>query len=320
LVAGALAAAVAALAGMREPGHLALTALAGLALAVNAVMTVRLFRRGWAYGAGYLGHVGIAVMVIGMVVSSSLGRSERLRLVEGQPAQALGYTLTYHGEQADPRGQHMLMVRVEKPGWSFDARPRLFPSPQGEGTIRKPALAQRGELYLSPMEVVAPPSPADGPTWLDKGQELELAGVGYTFSGFRMVSEKGLTVFADIQVRKDGRSVTVAPALQVGAGGNQPVDAQVDGLGALSLAKIDADHGRVAVRLPAASAARSMALVELSTKPLINLVWIGALLALVGSVLAGLHRAAEKAPARTAPRRAARNRQEHPTPRTVQRA
>ena len=41
-----------------------------------------------------------------------------------------------------------------------------------------------------------------------------------------------------------------------------------------------------------------MALVELSIKPLINLVWLGALLAVPGSSLAGIRRAREARPAR----------------------
>ena len=50
----------------------ALIATTGLALGINVWMTVRLFMRGWAYGAGYLGHAGLAVMILGMVMSTAL--------------------------------------------------------------------------------------------------------------------------------------------------------------------------------------------------------------------------------------------------------
>jgi cytochrome c biogenesis factor len=42
----------------------------------------------------------------------------------------------------------------------------------------------------------------------------------------------------------------------------------------------------------------TVAILEFSTKPLVNLVWIGALLALLGTALAGLRRALESRPAR----------------------
>jgi cytochrome c biogenesis factor len=58
---------------------------------------------------------------------------------------------------------------------------------------------------------------------------------------------------------------------------------------------VDADHARVAVLLPGAAASGAdVALVELSTKPLVNLVWIGALLTLAAAVLAAVRRAQER--------------------------
>jgi cytochrome c-type biogenesis protein CcmF len=270
-----------------------------MALTVNAVVTVRLFMRGWTYGSGYLAHAGIAVMVLGMVLSSSLGKNERLRLPQGEVVSAMGYTLTYQGEELDARGEQMLKIRVEKPGFSLDARPRLFPSPQGEGLIRKPEIANRGELYLSPVDVRPAEVNPEGTTWLAKGEEVEVAGAAYTLSGFRMTSsEKDFTVFADISVRKDGHISKVSPALTMGPGGRRAADAVVDGLGRLSVAKIDADGGRVAMLLPGSTVKPALALMDLSTKPLINLVWIGALLAILGSIMAGFRRAVEGATAR----------------------
>ncbi len=294
LVIAAIATVVAAFAGMRDPGHLALVATSALALAMNAVMTVRLFRRGWAYGAGYLAHAGIAVMMLGMVLSASFGRTQRLALAEGEPARALGYTLTYRGEQADPGGQRVLDIRLEQPGFAIEAHPRLLRSPQGDGDIRKPAMARRGELYLSPIEIDAQPR-ASEPVWLAKGVESVIGGTGYTFGGFRMESGAALTVIADIAVRERDQVTHATPALRVSAGGRQPVDADLGGGRALSLASIDADHGRVAVLLPAGRT-QGVALVDLSTKPLINMVWLGALIVVLGSILAGVRRAGEHTP------------------------
>ena len=306
LALSAIATAVAAATGMRDAGHLALVAMSGLALAMNAVMMVRLFRRGWAYGAGYLAHAGIAVMILGMVLSASFGKTQRLQLSEGEPVAALGYTLTYQGQEADPDGRNVLRVlkiRIEKPGVSIDARPRLIRSPQGDGDIRKPALARRGELYLSPMEVQEHAAPSE-PVWLAKGVETVSGGVGYTFAGFRMDTQSALTVHADIAVREGARVTRVSPALQVTANSRQPVDADLGDGKTVSIASIDADQGRVAVVLPA-SRSHAVAFVDLSTKPFINLVWLGALMVVLGSIVAGVRRAAPQAP--RAPARAVRS-------------
>ena len=49
--------------------------------------------------------------------------------------------------------------------------------------------------------------------------------------------------------------------------------------------------------LDGAGAAMGGAVVELSTRPFVDLVWVGALLALLGAVIAGVRRAVEVRPA-----------------------
>ncbi len=284
--------------GAHAPGLLALVAAAGLALGVNAVVAVRVFRRGWMYGAGYLGHIGIAVMVLGMALSSTLGKSQRLELAQGQPAHALGYTLTWKDEASDGRGGRLLHIVVQAPNWTLDAHPALLPSPQNEGVIRKPAISGWRELYLSPLELRERTMDSGGMTWFEKGQPLDAGGARYTFKGFRMESGSGFRVHADLEVQKDGRVMQASPAIASDPAGSRAVPAEIPGIGPVTIARIDADRGRVALLLPAAPIAATMAVVDLSTKPFINLVWIGALLAVFGTGLAGLRRATEKATSR----------------------
>jgi cytochrome c-type biogenesis protein CcmF len=288
----ALALLCARVAGIRQPAFLGLAAVTGGALGANLAAALRNARRGWRQAAGALGHVGIALMALGIVVSSALGRSERVRLPQGADVPALGYTLTYEGQEPGPRGEQMLRIRVRSGGFSYDARPRLLASPTGEGMIRTPAIQGLRDLYLSPLDIQeAPVSPA-ALTWLARGQETAIGGVGYRFEGFRMEAHPQPTFFADIEVKTGGRTLRVSPAMKQSSAGYDPLPADVPGLGPLVLAGIDADHARAAVLLPGAAAGGSVALVELSTKPLVNLVWIGALVALAATALAAVRRAA----------------------------
>jgi cytochrome c-type biogenesis protein CcmF len=301
LVLGVVALVAALVAGVRQPAPLALLGTAGIAFGVNAVWMVRLFWRGWAYGAGYLGHVGIAVMVLGMVLAGTLGKSERVRLVQGVPGKALGYELTYRGETVDARGEHDLTVELRSGKRTLEMHPRIAHMPRGDGVMRKPGLSDRGELYLAALETQEGAAAPNEPVWLAKGVETVRGGVGYTFTGFRMTSHEQMQVFADIQVRRGDAAQVASPGLAAGPTGTKPLDAMVPDLGALHVARIDADRGRVALVLPA-EATQTAAVVELSTHPFINLVWIGALLTLIGSAMAGLRRAGERAPARRAAR------------------
>jgi cytochrome c-type biogenesis protein CcmF len=302
LVLGVAAAGAGLIAGMRAPAPLALLLTTGIMFGVNTLWMARLFRRGWAYGAGHLGHVGVAVMVLGMVLAATLGHSERVRLVQGVAGKALGYQLTYRGEQIDARGEHILAIELRSSNRWLEMHPRFAAMPRGDGVMRKPALGDRGELYLAAIDTQAGGGASSEPVALEKGVESMQGEVGYTFKGFRMTSHEDMQVFADIQVRRGDDIRVVSPGMSAGPQGTRPLDAWVPDLGPLHVVRIDADRGRVAVLLPGTTTPAA-AVVELSTHPFVNLIWIGALLALIGSAMAGVRRAAERAPE---PRRRAR--------------
>jgi cytochrome c-type biogenesis protein CcmF len=285
-----------ALAGVHSAGMLALAAVSGLALGVNAWVSARLFRRGWSFGAGYLVHVGIAVMVFGMIASSVLGHSQRVTLEAGRPVEALGYTLALDRIELGARGERQIVVRVAKGAWSREARPVLVSAPGDQGVMRKPALDVAKDLYLSPIEIAEASRPSE-PVWLERGREITLGGTRVTFTGFRMESHEGLVVYADLRLERDGRVENVATGLKAGPSGSAPIPVEIPGVGLVHPARIDADHGRVAIALPGEDRS-PVAILEFSTKPLVNLVWVGALLALLGTALAGLRRALEPRSAR----------------------
>ena len=294
---GVVAVTGAAAGGIHQPIFLSLAAVTGAALGANLWATVGNARRGWRQMAGNLGHVGVALMTLGIVVSTALSRSQQVRLPQGTGVQALGYTLTYEGQEPGPRrGEQRLRIRVESGDFRFDARPKLLASPMGDGMMRSPAIHGLRDLYLSPLELQSAQVAQDGVTWLEAGKEVEVGGALYRFAGFRMETQPQEVIHADIDVRKyGGRPVRVSPAMKPGPGGNESVPAEVPGLGRLAVAGVDADHARVAVLLPGAAASGAdVALVELSTKPLVNLVWIGALLTLAAAVLAAVRRAQER--------------------------
>jgi cytochrome c-type biogenesis protein CcmF len=284
------------LAGARDPGYLTLIAVTGLAIGVNVAVAVKHFRRGWMYGAGYLGHAGVAVMALGIALSSTLGKTQRLELPRGHQVQSLGYSLTYRGESASPRGGRLLDILVQAPGWTLNARPELIPSPRDQGMVRKPAISGTRELYLSPLETREGGAGAEEVVWLEKNRPTDVEGARFTFVGFRLESAEHFQVFADLDVEAGGKTHRISPAMAAGAGGSRPTPVEAPTVGPVSIARIDADHARVALLLPPRAA--GSAIVDLSTKPFINLVWVGALLALLGTSLAGLRRATEKLPAR----------------------
>jgi cytochrome c-type biogenesis protein CcmF len=298
LAGGLLTIAVALASGIRAPSHLLLLGTTAFALIVNAWMMWRLFRRGWSYGAGYLGHAGLSVMILGMVMSTALGRTERLTLEPDVPRRSLGYTLTYRGETPDGSGGSKLTVDIEARGWRLRAAPQMLDLPRGEGSMHKPAISVLREIYLSPLELRKESVGPGGLIWLSRGRPVVASGATLVFTGFRMESHEGMRVRADIDVRHGGRSWRVAPGVFSDSAGRHSVPVRAGDLGEISIGRIDADNKRVGVLL-SGTPVTSLAVVDFSTKPLVNLVWVGALLTLLGAILAGIRRAIE---ASTAPR------------------
>jgi cytochrome c biogenesis factor len=138
---------------------------------------------------------------------------------------------------------------------------------------------------------------SDGLTWLEKGREVRIGDVAYLFEGLRIESRDRMMVTADVTVRADGHTHAYTPAIEMSPDGQKPLDVDVEGVGRIGLRRVDADNARIALALPSAGVGTSAATIEVSTKPWINLVWVGALLALIGTAIAGLRRAAEAVPA-----------------------
>lgn len=296
--AGLVAMALAFLTGLRDPLWLALLAATGAMLGINLWVALQRFRRGWTHGAGHLGHVGIAVMALGIAVSGGYGRSQRVPLVQGQTQQVLGYSVTFRGMRGESRGAQVADIRVEKGGWGMDAAPRMMPSPRGDGMMHTPSIDLAHDLYVSPVEMggTQPVSSTHGePTWLARGEAVDIGGARYEFRGFRMEhTGDEYLAYGDVDVTVDGATTRVSPGLRASEAGTQPVPADVPGRGLLTLVRMDADHGRIAVLPPGGTALAPTVVIDLSTKPWVNLVWVGALLMLFGTALAGVRRAREQ--------------------------
>jgi cytochrome c-type biogenesis protein CcmF len=185
-------------------------------------------------------------------------------------------------------------VLVAAGNWRLDARPQLLQMPRGEGAMHKPAISARREIYLSPVEFRKDAVGLDELVWLPQGEAVPRGDATWTFVGFRMESHEAMQVLADIDVRRGGETMRISPGMHADQQGTRPMPVAVAGLGEVALGRIDADNKRVGVVMP--GAATGLVVLEFSTKPMVNLVWVGALLTLLGAAVAGVRRAIEVVP------------------------
>ena len=297
LVVAAVLALVAAVAGVRDPIPMAVVFAAAFALAANAVVTWRGFQRGWKHGVAYLGHAGVSVLLIGVVASSGYGLKAQVQLPKGQERQALGYRLRFEGLVPGPSGKDRVRIAVAGGERGFQAMPALYWSEFSQGYMKKPHIERflAYDVYISPLEMVGAQQ-ASG-VWFRKGETRQIGQVRYTFVDFDRQMGEIVRVAARLRVEIGGRTVPVRPVLEMDMASGVPnrIPDYLPGGASVQIAAVDPEQGRVALELPGMPRPESgdILAVEVSTKPLINLVWIGAILTLASTFLSVVRRAGE---------------------------
>jgi cytochrome c-type biogenesis protein CcmF len=294
-LAGALVAVIAGmLLGVEKRLELLLLGGIGFALTANFSIVVRALRRGPTYAAGYVSHIGVTVLLIGIIALGRYGEAVPTELELGRPKSAFGFEFTYQGLRPQPDGKTRAVVRVRGAGCEFEALPVIYYSEFNRGMMRHPHVERfvTRDLYLSPVEVLEADRNAP-PVSFAKGESRAVGDAEITFVDFAM--QRGadeVRAEAEVIVERGGRRHVLEPAVVVNRYGRTVEAAEAPDGFSVSLAAVDATNGRVmlAVRTPGEPATPEALSVEISTKPLINLVWAGMGTLLLGSLLAVFRR------------------------------
>lgn len=319
-VAGAVTV-VAAIVAVRDPFHLLYVLLATLALATNVHKTFLKARtQGLRSAGGYLAHVGVAIMFLGFLTSSAYDHSRKVTLPLDQPQEVSGRTLTFVGflEKTSPRDKDTMVVEVREPdGTVFHSYPKLFRNERSGQIMAQPhvkalplpVLSLR-DYYVSPLQYDPGESArAGGMVELAQGESADLGGYQVRFTGFDLGGGNALaqmmegtgTVNLGVQVELTGpggsaRQLVPVYRIDQAQGTVETPPASVPGGGRVQVAGINATQGTVQLSvqgLPGmqATEGKSPSLsVDVTEKPLIELVWIGLWVVLAGGALAIAHR------------------------------
>jgi cytochrome c-type biogenesis protein CcmF len=269
---------------------LALVFGALFALAANISITLKAARRGLPYAAGYVSHTGLAILLVGVLSYSTFGRQKQVALPKGQTVDALGFKMRYDGAVPRPDGKNQMAIAVDGEGRKFEARPVLYFSEFNQGVMRNPHVERfwSHDVYISPIELKTAADQQG--VVLAKGQSGTSGGLPVTFEDFEREGTMGdMAAGFAIRARLKVGNEVVRPGIKIQAGyGMTKLPADLPGGGSVTLANVDPNAGtaEVVVTPPGgAAAAPEVLAVELSTKPLIGLVWVGMFTLLFGAAL-----------------------------------
>ncbi len=308
--------------GWQDIPYVLLAFASFLSLFVNLDLLIRLIASRPDKIGAYVSHIGIAALFLGVIATSRYSVLDHARLVQDEPTEVLGMTLTYQGKreidkQFKDREKYEYLVKVQKNGGEGVVKPILYWSDYNQ---RKSAFLEPGinrtfvqDVYVSPKAVeIQGSSPTAA---VHKFEETPFpfdSNVVVTLQRFDMTSAMqggGPDLRMGVELTFDTPDSTWSEVIY----STRTVDNlwryepyQVPGTGYyVALREIKPDRSNLANSEAVLSFAdidraetleREVFSVEVSTKPFINLVWIGVILMVAGFGVAIVRRVKELEP------------------------
>jgi cytochrome c-type biogenesis protein CcmF len=218
--------------------------------------------RQWRAAGGVLAHVGIGLMMLAFLTTGWLDREQKVRLIQGQATEVLGYSLTFKGvEKPTPMARDAMVVEVTDPrGRNFVLKPRMWVNQKSDQLVANPDIRSflTTDLYVAPVEFTpGEEAPASGRLMLAKNQPSAFKDWTLLFRRFDMARQNAvpgaLTVGMVVELQRPGvEPVTLEPSLiSMSDGTVQAVPVDIPGVpgSKLRATGMSVDQGLIRVEL-----------------------------------------------------------------------
>jgi cytochrome c-type biogenesis protein CcmF len=303
LVFSVIVAVAAAFWRVHDAFHLVFILLASLALATNLQKTVDKYRAGGLKAlGGYLTHAGVGVILLGIIASAGYDQSTKVTLTQGVPHKLEDMTLTFKRFiPRQGREKERMEVEVARAGQKpFLVYPKMFMNQRTRQMMVNPDIKSSPfqDFYVSPIEY----DPGQPRLQLAKGQSGQVGNLQVRFVRFNldvdgnalaaMQQGRKVTIGAELAVTQEGRTFNVMPVyrLDAGSGSVEAPPMNLPGGGTVFVSGINASNGNVQLDVTGIAHAALLS-IDVTRKPLIQLVWGGLYVVLIGGILALIQRA-----------------------------
>ncbi len=264
------------------------------ALCTNSVWFFHKFKNLLPTFGGFLTHLGLLLLVMGLVGSKGFETKGKAYVQKGKPGAALGYTFHYTGmsDGIFERG-NMVLFEVTGNKQHFQARPELYyvheinkePSPFAWPYIyRKPAY----DVYFTVGPGVFEATDA---TSFKQGEDKVFEQMMIVYKKMEKKGEAGMigtSFIAEVEIKKPGFSKTYYPRIEIGEKGLVYYPVQVDDNLLLYLMSMNAADYTANLQLYYKN--EPIYPLEVYIKPLTLFVWLGTFLMTLGGLWSSLYR------------------------------
>lgn len=308
-----LTALLAFLFGVRYPVSLVLLGIASTCLVANLYALYLRARQSPLTAGAYLAHIGLAVFILGVVGSELHDNARQLVIPAGGHKVAHDFLFIYNGTQERPDGKveaRLEAYRMDRHA-NPDAKPEFVAKPifwdTNFGLVRTPFIKRylTHDIYIEPIELQDAEPP--GTLVLARGEERQVGNwkirfVKFHLGGKEMAGGMPSQVGAVIELDDGEKTYTATPYWDLGDGTRHEAKVPEKGI-TVSLEGMNAESRVVTLRVEGIEGLKGNSgfiVINVQRKPAVNLVWLGAALVLLGSLLAGVRRLREAIKAQTA--------------------
>jgi len=293
--------------GITQPASIIMFFLAVLSILINGVVGIRFLRKNVKRAGGFLAHVGLALMFIGIITSSMYDRSEKITLPLGEfQKSSLGYELKFLGFVKMPDGKDRAKVLVKTDYGTYEAYPRFYFSTFTNSYMASPDVKMQltRDIYISPISFVPGQNAKRREITLKKGGEYSSANLRIKFEKFEVsmgADKPTVKALLSVELRDNNyrKQYFIKPAIWMVNGKMEAESVRIpESDYQVKIKSVDAEAGTVKLELINLNAAdfkaKDLLAVEISEKPLINILWFGTFIMMGGLFLTLFYRAKEK--------------------------
>jgi cytochrome c-type biogenesis protein CcmF len=303
--------------GVHDVGMILLALSASFSFYSNVVIGYRIVRGNPKFAGAYIAHIGVALMLLGVIGSGFYSSSKSLELKQDEAVEWNGYRLTYVGNEPFWNGERFhFKVKLDDAASGKEIETIntvMFVSMYGgqEQIMRNPGIAKflTTDVYVEPQALYAPDPDGGKRFSFVKGQSFEFGGYSVTFTEFDMNNSRTSQTFrigGMFRIERYGEEPQELMAARTT--GPEGVDSQpgIATAGDLQIEiinmtpnKEDLALSELEVRLKNPKIpndpndARETLVVEASLKPFISFVWVGIIIMVLGFGVARSRRASD---------------------------
>lgn len=249
---------------------------------------------------GFVAHLGVAVLMAGMILSRGFEQKETVFVQRGAPARALDYTITYDSypitDLTDRSNKVLFKVsHINQDGTesNFMARPGLFYTTDAKGEPNAMVWPHIEHQFSHDIYFTLHPPELNlwkDPVSIKPGESLEENQVTVTYEKMTMEGKPGQpgTKFgAQLKIKTQRGTFRVTPTMEMTANGLIPELTRIDQDLMVTVQGMDAGTHSALVQVHYANPVYP---IDLFYKPMPILVWIGTGILTLGGLLSAWYR------------------------------